>query len=496
MYKKMVFIGLIFILSTFYLGSLWAQIYPVVNNPTCSARGNDGNVYFNVDAKPEGSVATVTGANLFYSTSVPAFSSQAMTNIGSTDYVDTWQCTKNLPASGTLTYYFRTKTATNWATEAPNNSSNQWPPNTGLLAQTCDEASGDLEGTSEDDLDLTGSWVGFSGDKLYVRLSNDSGDWTFGSFFNWNAYSFGFQNPDNAGAEIYYALTYIGVTGVYETGLFRQTGSGGLPTRIGNIDTQISGNDLYMRCNISDITSDAEFGTWTCGYLTCAGQTLKITGLSAEDVILADDTQGCYFYQRIHAKNLATNNSPTLTDPGIGKISVLLDPDDLFHVTYTDANNNVPTVRQVVIEGTPHTIGSDDHKYDDGSNFDYDYTGGYEIAFFRFCDGRDTVETADIGISDYANAGKPDKFSLEPNYPNPFNSKTTITIISDREYYDANLTVTDINGKIISNDMIENIGVGTNFITWEPGSIPSGIYFYSIKAEDLSSKTGKMLYAK
>ncbi|MBN1756056.1 T9SS type A sorting domain-containing protein [bacterium] len=472
--------------------------YPAIINPTASARGLTGNIYYNVDATTEPSPAIISGATLSYSTSVPTFTTVNMTNIGTFGYEYTYETTQNHPATGTLTYYFTTKGSPNWATESPKNTADQWPPNDGLLAQTCNEPTGDLAGGVTDNfMDLTGYYIGYSDTYIYVRLTNAGGGWPTDGGWSGPYYSYaaGITNPDHPEDSIFYALTLVDFL-TYGPGLYKQVGTGGgLPSRLGDIDYSTSGNNLYMRCTISSITGDADWGTWPSGIFGGGAQTLKIASL--EDFILADGTDGAGFYPHTHTMNLAAaNTAPVLTDPGIARLKFTISPDDIFQVTYTDANNNCPTVHNVNIDGSFYILSSSDHSYNDGALFTYDHRVPFDNFYFIFCDGKDTVETEELSVPDAVKARIPEHFLMGNAYPNPFNSKTEISFFADKYYSKLELIISDISGRRVVSRTLETIQPGQNLFYWSPENLNSGVYFYTLRNQDWVSSTGKLLYIK
>ena len=95
----------------------------------------------------------------------------------------------------------------------------------------------------------------------------------------------------------------------------------------------------------------------------------------------------------------------------------------------------------------------------------------------------------------------PETFSLEQNYPNPFNPVTIIkySIPSVKTHRDASLLTTlkvyDILGKVIAKLVNENQPAGNYEINFNASLLPSGIYFYQLKAGSLV-ETRKMLLIK
>ncbi len=90
---------------------------------------------------------------------------------------------------------------------------------------------------------------------------------------------------------------------------------------------------------------------------------------------------------------------------------------------------------------------------------------------------------------------KPTAFRLAGNYPNPFNSSTSIMIYAERAGI-AELSVYDIAGRKVRN-LNSRLDAGLNEISWdgkdESGDkVASGIYFYKVSGDD-TAKTMLLL---
>ena len=84
--------------------------------------------------------------------------------------------------------------------------------------------------------------------------------------------------------------------------------------------------------------------------------------------------------------------------------------------------------------------------------------------------------TTDIqGISDV-----PREYSLEQNFPNPFNPSTTITF-SIHNSGNVNLTIYNILGENISSLVHKFLNAGKYSIEFDASNLPSGIYFYELR---------------
>jgi hypothetical protein len=92
------------------------------------------------------------------------------------------------------------------------------------------------------------------------------------------------------------------------------------------------------------------------------------------------------------------------------------------------------------------------------------------------------------------NSQLPERYSLYQNYPNPFNPTTTIKY-SIPQTSKVVIKVYDILGNEIELLIDEEKTVGIYELTWNAVNIPSGVYFYQLKAGDYV-QTRKMILLK
>ena len=86
------------------------------------------------------------------------------------------------------------------------------------------------------------------------------------------------------------------------------------------------------------------------------------------------------------------------------------------------------------------------------------------------------------------------EFSLSQNYPNPFNPATKIRY-SIPQSANVELKVFDILGNKIETLVYEQKPTGTYEVTWYAENLPSGVYFYQLRAGSFI-ETKKMLLLK
>ncbi len=88
----------------------------------------------------------------------------------------------------------------------------------------------------------------------------------------------------------------------------------------------------------------------------------------------------------------------------------------------------------------------------------------------------------------------PDEFSLFPNYPNPFNAKTTIRYALPKDGR-VKLEIYDVLGRRVSTLVDGFMRAGYHSITWDAKDKTSGVYFYKISSPN-EERTGQMMLLK
>jgi hypothetical protein len=85
-------------------------------------------------------------------------------------------------------------------------------------------------------------------------------------------------------------------------------------------------------------------------------------------------------------------------------------------------------------------------------------------------------------------------YSLQQNYPNPFNPSTKIKY-SVPQSSEVIIKVFDVLGNEIETLVKEEKPTGSYEITWNAANLPSGVYFYRLKADSFID-TKKMILLK
>ena len=98
-----------------------------------------------------------------------------------------------------------------------------------------------------------------------------------------------------------------------------------------------------------------------------------------------------------------------------------------------------------------------------------------------------------VGIQPVSNV-VPEKFELHQNFPNPFNPSTTIRF-DVRTAGNISLTVYDVLGREVEVIVNEFLKSGSYSVQFSGDNLPSGVYYYELRAESFS-ETKRMLLVK
>ena len=99
-----------------------------------------------------------------------------------------------------------------------------------------------------------------------------------------------------------------------------------------------------------------------------------------------------------------------------------------------------------------------------------------------------------ISLSEVLVETTPYKTEIVSTFPNPFNPSTKINFNIDKKQY-INLSIYDINGKLIKNLIDKEMLVGSHSILWSPNNISSGVYIVSLTTNS-ANLTSKAVYIK
>lgn len=372
-----------------------------------------------------------TAALLFFSNdSQVTWTALPMTRIATPGYDSTHQAEFPNGLFGSY-YYIQASNGTNLATGSPLNQQNAWPPTDNPLALAAPDPIGDAIDPEGNWLDLTGAYVGRSASHFYAALTNNHTSWpTYRFPQSFFAYSLGLVNPQAPSDSWVFAMAYADIPAVFTTGLFLINRYTSAFTRIANIEAQTSGNRLYFRCPIASFTADEHFGPWpnSVGWLAAAATTQTILPIGGN--YLRDTTPPARFYaDRTPFVPADLNRDPLLSQATVSPRSGPPGTRFGFNVTYTDADSNLPTEHVCQIDSIPYELVNGDHRYWAGAQFSEFLTGfadGWHRFYFRFSDGRATVETSIdsfyVGATGMAAAATDGSAALRAA-PNPFRGR-------------------------------------------------------------------------
>ncbi|MCK6562226.1 T9SS type A sorting domain-containing protein [candidate division KSB1 bacterium] len=93
------------------------------------------------------------------------------------------------------------------------------------------------------------------------------------------------------------------------------------------------------------------------------------------------------------------------------------------------------------------------------------------------------------GVSDRPVSSVPASFALHQNFPNPFNPATNLTFEVSKPA-EVNLSVYDVNGKLVATLVNGVVQAGKHNVTWNPAkNVSSGVYFAKLKSAGFSQVT-------
>ena len=123
-----------------------------------------------------------------------------------------------------------------------------------------------------------------------------------------------------------------------------------------------------------------------------------------------------------------------------------------------------------------------------------------EINMF-LTDALEWFEYEPVGIDNEV-IESPNNFSLNQNFPNPFNPTTTISFqLNTENTEDTKLVIYNIKGQKVKQLVSEQLSAGQHSVIWDGTdennkAVGSGIYFYQLKAGKNFSQTKRMILIK
>ena len=124
------------------------------------------------------------------------------------------------------------------------------------------------------------------------------------------------------------------------------------------------------------------------------------------------------------------------------------------------------------------------------------FPGYFNLKFEIMSDGwtywTDSMQVIVTGVEEETTL--PTEFALKQNFPNPFNPTTTIKYSIPKLSF-VTIKIYDVLGSEVATLVNEEKPVGTYELTWNAENLPSGVYFYQLRAGTFV-ETKKMLLLK
>ncbi len=118
------------------------------------------------------------------------------------------------------------------------------------------------------------------------------------------------------------------------------------------------------------------------------------------EVIINTDSQGRHLTPTFSGISIEYNTPPVLTGGLIDKIDGYRSTWFTYTITYTDVDNDEPTMKNIYIDGFPNAMSSPDLDFTDGAAYSFTTLlslGEHEF-FFEFSDGKNTVRDPPVGV--------------------------------------------------------------------------------------------------
>ncbi|HNX38385.1 MAG TPA: T9SS type A sorting domain-containing protein [Candidatus Cloacimonadota bacterium] len=337
-----------FLLLTAYLS---AQDMSVFANLRHSSRDAQGNLHIRFNGVDE----TFTDYQLFYSTG-GEWTAVSPELTGNLEYE------AEIPYNWGQSLDYRVKTSMTMEGESMSYLQGAYlpettfPPALNRLALIGSDPAGDSLTVYAPALDLTDTYLGYNDTKLVRGLRNSANAFpTLNSITSYNLYMSMIANPEAASDSVAFAMIYsFNILGVVSTGLYKiGMGESEIPTfsRLGNIQSQVSGGTLFMACNWADLAADPDFGGWPN-----TSSTLLLTDVTMQlvmDIQTMTPTFNLGDYGTIgvaefirHHYQVTQNTLPEVEWTSHSEAT------GQYLVTYTDADGDCPLVAKLQLDDT------------------------------------------------------------------------------------------------------------------------------------------------
>ena len=147
--------------------------------------------------------------------------------------------------------------------------------------------------------------------------------------------------------------------------------------------------------------------------------------------------------------------------------------------------------------GNSHTVTSDDGLFSSGtlSNGNtFEHTFNTEGEFAYHCNFHSSMQASVTASESLDNDDVPfpDKITINPAYPNPFNPSTNISF-SLEQYYNVSIDIYNLRGELVSNLLKEGLVAGNHSVIWNASDQSSGVYLLRVSTDNFISTQKVML---
>lgn len=286
------------------------------------------------------------------------------------------------------------------------------------------------------------------------------------------------------------SITYKGNAPAVAFETVKQTQEGsffpGLPAKIRFWSNTLPGSDPNRSIVIADTTR--------VGYHPYVGVNDVLSSLGRPNIGVSSDGAALFVAFMVPSDNvggaadtttfgdiwLAASNDGGLTWPQLGRLNPATPIKDWRYVSVSKWNDKVGTdfyCNMVALRGS--IPGSYVNGVGNGESNEEYWSLRAKVTFT-------SINTVSTEI--------PSKYSLSQNYPNPFNPTTNIKFAVAKAGF-VSLKVYDLSGKEVASLVNDNLAAGTYNYSFDGVKLSSGIYFYTIRANDFS-ETKKMMLIK
>jgi hypothetical protein len=221
-------------------------------------------------------------------------------------------------------------------------------------------------------------------------------------------------------------------------------------------------------------------------------------------------TDGTQYYYRVCAYNSAGNssysNEPSDTTPmnTPTSLTAMTAPGTQINLGWRD-NSSSETgyriARKTGVSGTYSeidTVGSNVTSYSntgltENTTYYYRVRGYNSLVNSNYSNEANAATAGATSVARFSSV-VPDRYSLSPNYPNPFNPTTTIEFSVPKQGVVV-LTIYNALGMRIEVLLNEHLEPGYYRTQWTPRDNPSGVYFYQLRTSDFTD-TKKLLLVR